>query len=103
MNKKTRFVGAIAIALSQSVTATPAPEVAQITTNKTETREQKHEAIPTKKERGMGVELNNYGGLDFDHERMWRNSPIFDPKRPHPIQSYRSQQRAAKKRKRSKA
>jgi hypothetical protein len=26
-------------------------------------------------------------------------SPIYDPKRPHPIQSYRSQQRAAKKRK----
>ena len=31
------------------------------------------------------------------------NSPIFDPKRPHPKQSYRSQQRAAKKRKRNKS
>jgi hypothetical protein len=28
-----------------------------------------------------------------------KSSPIYDPKRPHPIQSYRSQQRAAKKRK----
>jgi hypothetical protein len=27
-----------------------------------------------------------------------KTSPIYDPKRPHPIQSYRSQQRAAKKR-----
>ena len=97
MNKKTRFVGALAIALAQATTAT------QIETNKIENREQKNDAIPVKKERGMGIEINNNGGLDFDHPRMYRPNPIFDPKRPHPIQSYRSQQRAAKQRKRSKA
>ena len=36
---------------------------------------------------------NEYIGI------LKETSPIYDPKRPHPIQSYRSQQRAAKKRK----
>jgi len=102
MNKKFRLLSGVAIALAQITSATPTPTFNQVETTKTENKDHRqNEAIPTRNGGGMGVELNQYGGLDFDHPRMWRTSPMFDPKRPHPIQSYRSQQRAAKQRKKA--
>ena len=45
----------------------------------------------------------------FDYAAMFKHStpfydlnPFYDPKRPHPIESYRSQQRKAKQRNKSK-
>jgi len=71
MNKKFSSLAGVAIALAQITSATPTPTVNQVETTKTENKDQR------------------------------QTSPMFDPKRPHPIQSYRSQQRAAKQRKKA--
>lgn len=102
MNKKIRTMAALAIGFAQAMGAKPTQAVNQVQTEKSENKDHRqNEAIPTRYVGGMGVELNSFGGLDFDHPRMWRTSPIFDPKRPHPIKSYRSQQRAARQRKKA--
>jgi hypothetical protein len=57
-------------------------------------------AVNERKEKGQGIDVNHdSGGLDFDFPRMTlMPNPIYFPKK-HTIQTYRSQQKAAKKRK----
>lgn len=63
----------------------------------------KEGVLPKEEKKGQGIQLNSNGGLDFDYPAMFKHStPFFDPKRPHPIESYRSQQRKAKQRNKSK-
>ena len=98
-NMKTVLGLTMAIAAPMAVqSSSPAPTEQSQSVNKN-----KQEAIvePNIK-RGQGIQISDYGGLDFDYPKMFQHaSPIFDPKRPHPIQSYQSQQRAAKKRRKA--
>lgn len=83
----------------------PTPVIGQKVENRTEINQSlKKEGIIQKKEKkGQGIVLSYTGGLDFDYPAMFKHStPFFDPKRPHPIESYRSQQRKAKQRNKSK-
>jgi hypothetical protein len=57
-------------------------------------------AVTERKEKGQGINVNHdSGGLDFDFDRMMLyTNPIYSPKK-HTVETYRSQQRKAKKRK----
>lgn len=100
MKKKFQTIAALAMSLA-AVSPTQAPGKSIAPIEQQQNQGNKQEAIMQISERkGQGLQVNHSGGLDFDYPAMFRHpSPIFEPKRPHPIQSYRSQQRAAKKRK----
>lgn len=104
MKKNIKTIAALAMALSASA---PVQVGANVNTSQETTRnvQNKQEGVlKLKEEKGQGITIkDDTGGLGFDFPRMFVNpSPIYDPKRPHPIQSYRSQQREAKKRKNNK-
>ena len=84
-------------ALMMATVAVTAPAESN-TIRKVEKQEITH--IIERKEKGQGIDVNHdSGGLDFDFPRMTlMPNPIYFPKK-HTIQTYRSQQRAAKKRK----
>lgn len=97
MNNKFKTLAAVAIGMATAAAPAETPRPAEV--SKTVSLPSKQEGIQQEPRRqGQGISINDYGGLDFEYPRMARTNPIYDPTRPHPKQSYRSQQRAAKKR-----
>lgn len=101
MKNKIKTIAALAMALSASAPVQVEANVNIPQENTRSVANKQEGVLKLKEERGQGISIkDDTGGLGFDFPRMFLNpSPIYDPKRPHPIQSYRSQQRAAKKRK----
>jgi hypothetical protein len=100
MKKNIKTIAALALSLAA---VAPVQSEAKIETTQEHTRtaNKQEGVLKLREQRGQGMQINDTtGGIDIDFSRMFKEpSPIYDPKRPHPIQSYRSQQRAAKKRK----
>lgn len=103
--KKKNTIGNLAarLALAGAAIFSPTSQIAEakvLSVSGTETSVPGTKSTEAKKERtGQGIETNQMtGGLDFDIPRMWANpNPIYIPKK-HTKQTYRSQQRAAKAR-----
>ena len=57
----------------------------------------KNAVLKLREEKKTVTIINDRGGIDFEPTRILFLSPIFEPKK-HTVQSYRAQQRAAKKR-----
>jgi hypothetical protein len=100
MKKNIKTIAALALSLAATA---PVQSEAKIETTQEHIRtaNKQEGVLKLREERGQGMQINDTtGGIDIDYSKMFQKpSPIYDPKRPHLIQSYRSQQRAAKKRK----
>jgi len=59
--------------------------------------QQKNAVLKLREEKKTVTRVNDMGGLDFDPVRIAWTNPIYYP-RKHKIETYRSQQRKAKKR-----
>lgn len=101
MKKSLKTIAAFIAATS----LVPAPVISTHNTKTIEINEtlKKEGVLPKEEKKGQGIQLTREGGLDFDYPAMFKHAtPFFDPKRPHPIESYRSQQRKAKQRNKAK-
>jgi hypothetical protein len=98
--KTNRFKQTVAgLMAAMSMVAAPQQAKAAETPMQNEVSGANKNATLKTQERKQGISVSQVGGgLDFDHVRMMEKpNPIYIPYK-HPIQTYRSQQRAAKKR-----
>jgi hypothetical protein len=99
MNRKLKLT--VAAFMSAMAAFSPAQKAAVAAPETNQTVNANKDAVVKLKEEKMSVtRVNDMGGIDFDPTRIAYVNPIFEP-RKHTVQTYRSQQRAAKARRKS--
>lgn len=84
-------------AAASAFSATPAKVVETNAPTSENVAQQKNAVLKLREEKKSVTRVNDMGGVDFDPVRIAWTNPIYSP-RKHTKETYRSQQRKAKKR-----